>query len=669
MSEITTITIEDYYKFSYLQDVAVSPNGQKIAFITSTYEDKEGIGNKKSAENKSEILGLTKDEKKNIWIYDINTQKSRQLTFGTMHINVTFSPDGKFIAFNSVREGNVPQLYLLSLEGGEARKLTTLPQGVGTPAIWSPDGKFLAFSVTKNVPPKMPLPYRFTREFYRMDGMGNVDHTIHEIYTLEIETLELKQRTNDNSNNINPKWSPDGSKIMYSSNFDPKKLDGTSTILKILDGNNILSVNNEWYKVALAEWITNDQIVFAGEILPFNKIILGSKTDLFVYNLQTQELDNRTKNFYLGVGGGLQPDMPALIVMLNKLLFSDDKKFAYGNVHKGGCVHIYRIALSGEISCEPIVEGERFNSLMGLTSTSLIFISGNHNNPLDLFSTDLEGKNEYQITSLNKKFLETKALPSVEHLLFLGTDGVQVEGWLLIPPEGQIPYPTALNIHGGPHSAWGNIFNFDNQMLCGAGYAILMINQRASTGYGDDFSTAIIGDWGNLDFKDIMAGVDKAIELGFADSDKLGVFGISGGGYLSSWIISNTNRFKAAVPENPVTNWQSFYGVSDCGRVFALKELGGLPHEIPEIYFKCSPVNHAHKCTTPTLLIQHENDLRCPAEQSEQIYAILRDAGCIVEMLRMPGTSHIGSVAGPLATRETQNRAILAWFDKYILGK
>ena len=448
MSEKTTITIEDYYMFSYLQDVAVSPNGQDIVYILSTFEDKGEI-----KKNKTEILGLSKEEKTNIWLYNMDSQKSVQLTFGKMHSNITFSPDGKFIAFNSVRGGDVPQLYILSLQGGEARQLTKLPQGVATPAIWSPDGKFIAFSATKQVPPKEPHPYRFTRECYRMNGMGNIDHIIQEIYILNMETLELKQKTDDKFNNTGPKWSPDGSKIMFLSNFDPEKVNGADSILKILDDEKISVVNDEWSSVELAEWVTNDEIVFSGEIKPFSETIIGSKADLFVYNLHTQELHNRTESFNLGVGGILQPDMPVMWLFLGKLIISNDKKFAYINVQNGGCYNIYKIALSGGISCKPIVEGERYASLMGTTLKSLIFLSSHHNNPTDICSTDLEGNNEHQLTHLNKKFLDSKELPSIKHILFPGSDGVQVEGWLLIPPEGQKPYPTALNIHGGPHCA------------------------------------------------------------------------------------------------------------------------------------------------------------------------------------------------------------------------
>jgi dipeptidyl aminopeptidase/acylaminoacyl peptidase len=235
------------------------------------------------------------------------------------------------------------------------------------------------------------------------------------------------------------------------------------------------------------------------------------------------------------------------------------------------------------------------------------------------------------------------------------------------PATGTRPCPTILYIHGGPHSGFGHTFSFDFQMLAGAGYAVLFVNQRGSTGYGDAFATQIIGDWGNHDYGDLIAGVDAAVARGIADADRLGVCGLSGGGNLSCWVVGQTGRFKAAVPENPVTNWVSFYGVSDIGPWFAVEELGGRPHEIPEVYRRCSPITYAHRCTTPTLLIQGEADYRCPAEQSEQFYAVLKASGCTVEMLRLPAASHAGSIRGKPMFRRAQNEALLEWMNQYVL--
>ena len=164
----------------------------------------------------------------------------------------------------------------------------------------------------------------------------------------------------------------------------------------------------------------------------------------------------------------------------------------------------------------------------------------------------------------------------------------------------------------------------------------------------------------------LMAGVDEAIARGWADADRLGVCGLSGGGNLSCWIVGQTDRFKAAVPENPVTNWVSFYGTSDIGVWFAVEQLGGHPHEIPEIYAQCSPITYAHRCTTPTLLVQGEHDWRCPAEQGEQFYNVLKANGCVAEMVRLPNASHGGAIEGTPANRRAQNEALLEWMQRFL---
>jgi dipeptidyl aminopeptidase/acylaminoacyl peptidase len=314
------------------------------------------------------------------------------------------------------------------------------------------------------------------------------------------------------------------------------------------------------------------------------------------------------------------------------------------------------------------VTGERACILQAISETQLLYSVDHLNATPNLYLANLDGGGEQQITRINDDFLAGLNLPTSQHLLFNGADGVQVEGWFMKPTQGEAPYPTILYIHGGPHAAYGNRFFFDWQMLCGAGYGVLFINHRASTGYGDAFSTAIKGDWGNLDYGDLMAGVDTVIARGLADPDRLGVCGTSGGGNLSCWIVGQTDRFKAAIPQNPVTNWVSFYGVSDIGVWFAVEELGGHPHEIPEIYARCSPITYAHRCKTPTLMVQSEHDWRCPAEQSEQFYTVLRANGCITEMLRQPGGSHGASIYGAVNLRREHNNAMLDWFGKYVLG-
>jgi dipeptidyl aminopeptidase/acylaminoacyl peptidase len=645
---------EDLFRLRFLQEGQLSPDGKTVAYTVSH------VDAKKEKENEEEKEHVT------IWLLSLETGESRPLTAGLARdTNPQWSPDGKQIAFLSTR-GEKTQVYLIPVDGGEARALTALEQGVGGGPAWSPDGKNIAFTAgPAQEPPDSKTPYRVTRHIYRFDAMGYLDNVVQDIYVIPAEGGELRQLTQDDCQNAMPMWSPDGQEILFMTMMFPDS-HRVYPALKVvnLDGE-VRELVKDWGYAHSAAWTPDGKrVVFVGNP---SGLPIGTQDNLWVIDRQGGEPKCRTADFTFSVAGGLQPDMPVTKV-IPTILVSEDSQTAYVQVQEGGTVPIYRVALSGPESWSPVVTGERACTLLDTDDRYLLFAVSTPHNPRDLFIAGLDGADERQLTQINTGLMAQWDLPTVEHLLFPGSDGVQVEGWIMKPSVGQAPYPTILYIHGGPHGAFGHVFSFDFQMLAGAGYAVLFINHRASTGYGDEFATAIKGDWGNLDYRDLMAGVDFAIEKEIADPDRLGCCGISGGGNLSCWIVGQTDRFKAAVPENPLTNWVSFYGVSDVGHWFAVEELGGLPHEIPEVYRRCSPITYAQHCTTPTLLVQAEHDWRCPAEQSEQFYAVLKASSCIVEMLRLPDSPHGGSVRGHLATRRAQNEALLDWMNRYVLG-
>lgn len=642
----------DLFRLQFVHSAALSPDGRQVAYTVS-HSDLEA---------EKEYMA--------IWLTDLQTGHSRQLTSGTaVDAAPAWSPDGEHIGFMSTRHEGKAQLYTIPVDGGEARQVTTFKQGVGSGPNWSPDGKYLAFSAVPIEETRdKAKPYRVNRFFFRFNNMEYLDDVVQSIYVIPAEGGDARRVTHDACMNTGPKWSPDGKSLLYSAAMLPDVYDSFLPRLRILDlvSERVREVTGEWGFAYLYTWLHNgEQIAFTG--VPRGKPI-GSKSDLWVISIEDGTPECRTASLMEGVGGGLQPDMPAF-GLTDTFPISKDGSAAFIGAQIGGTEPIYRVGLRGPESVEPIVTGDRSCFLMGADEQHIVYIGSDLNHPTDLYACDIEGGNEQRLTHLNDKWMGTVASPKVERLLFPGVDGVQVEGFLITPAEGRPPYPTILYIHGGPHSAFGHVFHFDTQMLCGSGYAVLMVNHRASTGYGDSFSTAIKGDWGNLDYKDLMAGVDHAISKGLVDGDRMGVCGLSGGGNLSCWIVGQTDRFKAAVPENPVTNWVSFYGVSDIGVWFATEQLGGHPHEIPEVYARCSPITYAHRCKTPTLLVQGENDWRCPPEQSEQFYTVLKANGCTVEMLRLPNSPHAATLNGALPVRQIHNSALLEWMDRYVLGK
>jgi len=644
---------DDLFKIKWVDTASLSPDGKHAAYTVAHIDKKD---------EEETIFSA-------IWLANTESGETRQLTNGTaIDSGLVWSPDGKQIAFVSTR-AEKPQVYVIATDGGEARPLTTLKQGVGGGLAWSPDGKHLAFTARTAVEDRKPeLPYRVTRHIWRFNGMGLMDDALQSLYVVSATGGEARQITKDQLLNSAPAWSPDGKELLYIALFAPDSytaLFGVARVVNLLDETSRDVVSADWGKVYTASWLPDGkQIVFMGQP---NGLPIGSKSDVFVVPLEGGEPENRTASLIVGVGSGLEPDMPVFGIIAHIPLTPDGA--ALVDVQVGGTIQVYRVALSGPEAVTPLLTGDRSAVIQSAAGGKIAYIESHFNQPPDLHIANLDGSNDRKLTSVNADLFAELKLTTTRTLKFPGVDGTEVEAFYNSPAGSVGALPTILLIHGGPHGAFGHIFNFHVQMFCGAGYGVLQVNHRASTGYGDTFSTAIKGDWGNLDYKDLMAGVDYAIAQGLADADKLGVCGLSGGGNLSCWTVGQTNRFKAAVPENPVTNWVSFYGVSDIGPWFAVEQLGGHPHEIPEIYARCSPITYAHKCKTPTLLVQGEADWRCPPEQSEQFYTTLKVNGCTVEMLRLPGQAHAGSLMGTPAARKAHNEALIGWMDRYVLGK
>ena len=649
MSKRRVIEPEDYFRYQFLQDGCFSPDGKTVAYVLS-HVDRE-----KEAEFST------------IWLLSVKTGETQQLTHGlSQDTAARWSPDGKKIAFLSKR-GDKPQIYLIPVDGGEARALTQIPQGVGGDPVWSPDGKQIAFTAGPVELIDLNQPYRITRHVYRFDGMGNLDNAVQDIYTITVESGELRQFTQDESHNTNPVWSPNGREILFKTEFwqDSHRQEPAFRVVN-LDGE-VRDLVKDWGGGDTAVWTPDgEKVVFIGNPLGTS---FGTQGNLWIVDSWGGEPECRTENLPFAVGGRLQPDMPVLGLKDARIFLTGDGQEAYVQVQAGGTMQVYRVSLEGPESYVPIVDGERSCLPVDMNEKQLLTAVSDLHNPLDLVITNLDGSNERQLTRVNDDFLAGLEQPVVEHLAFPSSDGVEIEGWLLKPPVGEAPYPTILYIHGGPAGGFGHIFSFDFQMLTGAGYAVLLINYRGSTGYGDEFSGMISGNLGRQEYADLMAGVDHAIEKGRIDPNRLGVCGLSYGGYLSCWIVGHTDRFKAAVPENPVTNWHSIYGVGDISPYLTAKEVGGVLHEAPDLYRNASPITYAHNCKTPTLLIQGEADHRCPAEQSEQFYTALKTNNCVVEMLRLPHMPHMGSMAGSLPARRAQNEALLDWMNRYVLGK
>jgi dipeptidyl aminopeptidase/acylaminoacyl peptidase len=650
------IAPEDLFRLRFVVAADLSPDATKVVFA----QTRIGPG-----ENEED----DECEHTDLLLLEVESGEIRRLTFSdSTNSAPAFSPDGSQVAFMSSRTEK-PQLWLLPLEGGEPRRVTDLPQGVGSGAVWSPDGTKIAFTAgPQNEPRKPERPYRVTRTVWRFDNIGVLDDAVQDVYVLDVEdeAAEPRRLTDDRFMNSMPKWSADGQSLVYVASHDPDShklasrlrrvdLEGAVTELTAPDG-----------LVIVHAPVGDGRVAYVLDFEP-DKVI-GTRASLYILDPATATRSVRGADIEGHIEGGIEPDNPAAMLGQGQLLLSDDGREVVVTVQTGGEVALVRVALEGEESHTVVAGGPRVCAPLAMRGRSVLFATFGFTEPGDLYLVDLDTGGERRLTQLNADVLAEFELPNVVPLHFDGIDGAPVEGWFVQPAGATTPLPTILGIHGGPHGGWGAQFHFDHLMFAGAGYGVLLVNHRASTGYGDAFATAIRGDWGNLDYADLMAGVDHAVEEGLTDPDRLGVCGISGGGNLTGWVIGHTDRFKAACPENPLFNWFSMYGTSDIGAHFGVLELGGAPHEAEDVYQRCSPITYAHRCTTPTLFLQHECDYRCPAEQTEQFFTVLRVNGVPAEMLRFPNTSHAGSILGPISHRRAQNEALLDWMNRYVLG-
>ncbi|UNB55321.1 S9 family peptidase [Mycolicibacterium sp. YH-1] len=622
---------------TYAQGADLSPDGHRVAWCASRIVDGA--------------------ERITLRITTVGERDLVEVDCGMKSYDPTWSPDGTRIAFVSEHD-EVPQVMVLTLDSMRIDRLTDIPRGVAGRPVWSPDGSRLAFAALSGAGREAGMPYRITRAIGWLDGVGLVDDGATDIYVVECDGGRLRRLTDDAWINGTPSWRTDSAELVYVAtsgpdDWDPKyvvrsvSLDGTvGDVVHLSDVQAVAALPNGDVAVTSLGFATPD----LGELV----VVRGG-----------ERVEKRTDELELDVTGDVLGDMPVPYADPDdRLLIAGDE--AYVRVQFGDRLEIHRVALTGPQSTVEVVVANGCAYPLALASGRLLYATGSLTSPPDLWVRDLTSGVATRVSFTAEQNADVLRAVEVEELNLPPVGRPSVDVKLLRPRGLSGPLPTVLLIHGGPKSAFGQSFFADAQLLCEAGFGVLMVNPRGSRGYGRDFASAITGNWGCDDYADLMAAVDLAIERGLADPDRLGVAGLSYGGYMTSWIVTQTNRFRAAVVENPVTNFWSMYGTSDIGLVFVAEILGGTPQTAMDSYLRSSPISNAHRCVTSTLIVQGEEDHRCPPEQSLQFYAHLKRAGCVAELLMLPGASHVGSISGPVAVRRAQNEALVEWMTRYV---
>ncbi len=341
-------------------------------------------------------------------------------------------------------------------------------------------------------------------------------------------------------------------------------------------------------------------------------------------------------------------------------------------IEDGGNVHLYTVPAAGSGEPELLVGGEQAISGYDVRDGKLAYVASTHTTMRELYA----GAADRRLTDVGRSFVEGRELVEPERFTAVSQDGYEVDAWLMRPPgfEQGKRYPTILSIHGGPFTQYGTAFFDEFQVYAGGGYAVLFSNPRGGSGYSEEHGRAIRGPlndagpgWGTRDYEDVMAVVDAALEkFDFIDPERLGVIGGSYGGFMTSWIIGHTNRFKAAISERAVNNLVSMFGSSDVFWVFE-RQFGGPLWENVDAYLEKSPSTYAQAMETPVLVLHSELDLRCNIEQGEHLFTLLRLLGKPdVEMLRFPAESHELTRAGSPVHRVVRFEAVLEWFGRHL---
>jgi len=671
-AEKRPITETDLYAFKWVADPRISPDGSQIAYTQVTVTAKH--------DNYATAL----------WIIPASGGTPRQISAGPRDSSPRWSPDRVMLAFTRASgEKDPPQVFLLDMRGGEPRALTDLVKGAVNP-IWSPDGRTIAFlsSTDSKDPAKKPDEEKtdvriINRAVYRSNGSGYVDYgRVSHLWTAAVPRIlagpvKATQITSDKFDEGSVVWSNDGRQIYFTSDhaseayYEPPHSDIYSVPASGGEIRKLVSVDGGTRSIALSP--DGKHMAFIGA-LNGKPVKSYSQPDLWITALEpgSQPL-NLTSDYDFDIGGAIGGDQgPPRAGTPSLPYWSKDGKHIYVSSAEKGRSNLKKVdARSGKI--EPLTSGDWdvYSYSATLDQSRAALAISTTTNIGDIYLLDSKSQRPVRLTHVNEELFSQLDVPEPEEIWFKSFDGKMIQGLVQKPPQfdASKKYPMILNIHGGPHATYGFNFFHEMQWLASKGYVVLYPNPRGSTSFGQDFGNMIQYHYPGDDYKDLMAGVDAVISKGWADPERLGVTGGSGGGVLTNWVIGHTNRFKAAVSMRSIANWADWWYTADFTQ-FQPSWFRGAPFEEEADFKERSPITYVKRMNTPLMLIEGEQDFRTPPSAGgEQLFRALKYLKKPVVMVQFPGESHELSRSGQPKHRVERLDHIVNWFDIYLQNK